>query len=220
MTAPTSALAAASKAVRAMSNVWARRLMAGTVKPDDLAAGRGPCTAPGCWPTCAPSAWLASQTSHCAAAVVASSVDEGRGPGEVADGRRSERGLVVDDEDGRHRDGRRRADRREQVGGRGRDVGHRWWVSSGGRSASWYGASRPTTRAADRSDRRLDDHQEHDRDEQRCPGSSRRAGSAPTRASSSGGGPRRPGGGGADEISITRSTCCAARRTNSRSAIR
>ena len=46
----------------------------------------------------APSAWLASQTSHWAAAVVASSVAERRGPGEVADGRVAEGGLVVDDE--------------------------------------------------------------------------------------------------------------------------
>ena len=53
---------------------------------------------------------------------------ERRGPGEVADGGRAERRLVVDDEDVAVEMGGR-TDGREQVGGRGRDVGHRRGVS-------------------------------------------------------------------------------------------
>src|SRR5687768_14735197 len=74
MTAPTSALAAASNAVLAMSNVWARRLIAGTVKPATSPRARAVYRS---WMLAlsAPSAWLASQTIHWAAEVVASSVE-------------------------------------------------------------------------------------------------------------------------------------------------
>ena len=80
-----------------MSNVWARRLIAGTVNPETSPRARASYS-PWMLAERAPSAWLASQTSHCAAAVVASSVAERRGPGEVRDGAVAEGGFVVDDE--------------------------------------------------------------------------------------------------------------------------
>src|SRR3954453_10317676 len=72
MTAPTSALSAVSNTVRAMSNVWARRLIAGTVNPWTSPRPRAMYSS---WMLAdsAPSCWLASQTSHCAASFVASS---------------------------------------------------------------------------------------------------------------------------------------------------
>ena len=80
-----------------MSKVWARRLMAGTVKPETSPRARASYSA---WMLAdrAPSAWLASQTSHWAAAVVASSVENAAVQARsrmpvVAEGR-----LVVDDE--------------------------------------------------------------------------------------------------------------------------
>ena len=80
-----------------MSNVWARRLIAGTVNPATSPRARASYSA---WMLAdrAPSAWLASQTSHWAAAVVASSVAECGRPGEVADARAAEGGFVVDDQ--------------------------------------------------------------------------------------------------------------------------
>ncbi len=71
----------------------------------------------------APSSWLASQTSHWAAAVVASSVAEGRGPGKVADARVAEAGFVVDDQAVAVEVGHRLEDF-EEVGRGSRDVGH------------------------------------------------------------------------------------------------
>ncbi len=58
-----------------MSNVWARRLMAGTVNPDTSPRARASYSA---WMLAerAPNAWLASQASHWAVAVVASSVEK------------------------------------------------------------------------------------------------------------------------------------------------
>ena len=58
-----------------MSNVWARMLIAGTVNPDTSPRPRAAYRS---WMLAerAPSSWLASQTSHWAAAVVASSVEK------------------------------------------------------------------------------------------------------------------------------------------------
>src|SRR5436190_6936720 len=55
-----------------MSKTWVRRLMAGTVKPETSPRARASYSA---WMLAdrAPSSWLASQTSHCALLVVASS---------------------------------------------------------------------------------------------------------------------------------------------------
>src|SRR5579862_1890175 len=73
MTAPTSSVWAVSKTVRAMSKVWARMLIAGTVNPWTSPRARA------MYRSCmladrAPRAWAHSQTSHCAASAVAGSV--------------------------------------------------------------------------------------------------------------------------------------------------
>ena len=74
MTAPTSAAAAVSKTVRAMSNVWARMLIAGTVNPWTSPRARAMYRS---WMLAerAPSSWLASQTSQRATSTVASSAE-------------------------------------------------------------------------------------------------------------------------------------------------
>ena len=96
----------------------------------------------------APSAWLASQMSHWAAAVVASSVAERRGPGEVADAAVAEGRLVVDDEAVAVEVGAA-GEGGEQVGGRGRDVGHRRRSPVGRVAAHGTAASRSPTPTPD-----------------------------------------------------------------------
>ena len=116
--------------------------MAGTVKPETSPRARASYR-PWMLAERAPSAWLASQTSHCAAAVVASSVPNAavQARSRIAPSRKaasSSMTRTVAVEMGRAAQGG------EQVGGRGRDVGHRSEVSSFGGQAS-----NGTARAAD-----------------------------------------------------------------------
>ena len=122
MTVPTSDPMAASNTVRAMSNVWARRLMAGTVNPETSPRPRAAYSS---WMLAdrAPSSWLASQTSHWAAAGGGLVGREGRGPREVTDAVAAEASLVVDDQAVAVEVGHR-LDGLEEVGRGSRDVGH------------------------------------------------------------------------------------------------
>ena len=157
-----------------MSKVCARRLIAGTVKPETSPRARASYSA---WMLAdrAPSSWLASQTSHCAAAVVASSSLNAAVQARSRMRAVAECGLVIDDqplavEVGAAGEGG------QQVGGRGRDVGHRGRLLSGG-SRSWYRrVAEPSSKAGSAAG--LDHHQEDDDDDQERRGTSRRAGSS------------------------------------------
>ena len=153
----------------------------------------------------APSAWLASQTSHCAAAVVASSVLNAAVQARSRIAVVAERGLVVDDEQVAVEMGRA-AECGEQVGGRGRDVGHRSSLLAA--SASWYGAhggpSRPPP--TDRGQMSGLTTIRNTIATSSTPSIMPPRWIRLTRASNSGGGPRAPGGGGDEAISMTRST--------------
>ena len=106
-----------------MSKVWARRFMAGTEKP--LTSPR-PRAMYSSWMDAerAPRAWLPSQTSQRAASAVASSAVKAAVQARSAAASAAEAGGVVDDELalGHVRDAGKV---RQQVGGRGGDVGHR-----------------------------------------------------------------------------------------------
>ena len=80
-----------------MSNVCARMLIAGTVKPDDLAAAAGQRTAPGCSPRARRERGL-PPTRATARPRSSPRRAERCGPGEVADGGVAEGRLVVDDQ--------------------------------------------------------------------------------------------------------------------------
>ena len=101
----------------------------------------------------------------------------------------------------------------------------RRWLTSGGAARSLGAAprSRPSTLGATRygrsstpSDRRLHDHEEDDGHQQEKPASDAATLDLPTSAPAPAADRSPRGGGGGAEISMTRSTTCAGRRTNSR----
>ena len=128
-----------------MSNVCARRLIAGTVKPETSPRARASYSA---WMLAerAPSSWLASQTSHCAAAVVASSSLNAavQARSRIAGG--TECGLVIDDQP-LAVEVRAAGEGGQQVCGRGRDVGHRGRLLSGGSAHGTAASARPYAKA-------------------------------------------------------------------------
>ena len=114
--------------------------MAGTVKPDTSPRPRAVYRS---WMLAdwAPSAWLASQTSHWAAAVVGSSVLNAAVQARSRIAVVAEGGFVVDEEQFAIEMGGA-AESVQQVGGRGRDVGHRSAVSWVRVQRPWYGPAR------------------------------------------------------------------------------
>ncbi len=119
-----------------MSKVWARRLIAGTVKPDTSPRARASYS-PWMLAERAPRTWLASQISHCAASMVASSIENAAVQARSRIPASRKCGLVVDDEPVAVEVGAARQ-ASQQVGWGCRDVGHGVRVSSKGSERPWY----------------------------------------------------------------------------------
>ena len=171
MTAPTSDAAAVSKTVRAMSKVWARMLIAGTVNPWTSPRARAMYRS---WMLAerAPSSWLASQTSQRATSTVGASSENAAVQARSRIGSLAEGGRVIDEQPVAVEMGgppaRRSTSsatdaatvgmRRTPLGDGGR---FRWYCAPPVGSSSRAGA--PARRPA--SERRLHDHQRDDDDD-------------------------------------------------------
>ncbi len=185
-----------------MSNVCARRLMAGTVNPDTSPRARAVYRS---WMLAlrAPSAWLASQTIHCAAAVVASSVEKAavQARSRMAVDRKAASSSMT-------RTSPSRCAAARIVVSRSAVEVATWGIGRGSPRWSlrrpWYGALATSGRAIPQIVGFTTIR--------KTIATSRMPSIMPprwmrlTRAMSSGGGPLAPGGGGVDVISITRST--------------
>src|SRR6187397_2302708 len=134
-----------------MSNVWVRRLSAGTVKPETSPRARASYSD---WMLAdrAPSSWLASQTSHWAAAVVPSSVEKAavQASSRIPASRKASWTSMT---------------RRSPSRWAAPAIAARRSVGEVATFGIWTGSPAVTPMVATRSEGRLDHHQEDDRDD-------------------------------------------------------